>query len=586
MYILGINSLYHESAACLLRDGVLVAAAEEERFTRFKHGKEARADNPDELPVHAIDFCLRTAGIGPEAVSHVACAGDPVEMHAVRRDGRLSAWDDPAKQDLFLNSLPRVPQRVADLGFAGAFHWVPHHRAHAASAFYPSPYADAAVLVVDALGDDAFSAQFFHGRDRELSLLKSVHHPASIGYLWELVSIFLGFGVYDAAKVMGLAAYGDPGRFAAAFDRLAWATPDGGFGMAHDLLQFQRILYYPPSAWFDGLHRLFGIGPRAPDAPLTGDHYDVAAALQGKTDELLLHMAGHLRTLTGSPNLCLAGGVALNCVTNARLLGSGLFDGLYVQPAAHDGGLPLGAAWHVWHETLGQPRCAQMRHAYWGPAFSDDDIAAELARNGVDFAPEPGLEDVVARLISEGHVVGLFQGAMELGPRALGNRSILADPRHRDMRDVLNRKIKHREFFRPLSPSVLAEHAHEWFDMPENPQGADFMLMAFPAKEERRSRIAAVLHEDGTGRIQLVRKDTNPRFHRIIEAYGALTGVPMVLNTSFNDQEPIICTPADAITTFLKTDIDVLAIGSFLAWKEPSRDAVQRLRGAAGVTAA
>mgnify|MGYP001442048423 CR=1 FL=1 len=572
MYVLGINSVYHESSACLLKDGAVVAAAEEERFNRVKHGKQARADNPDELPLNAIRFCLDTAGVTPAEVAHVTCAADPDVIREVRERGLPSPWDSVEKQDLFLASLPRVPQRLRELGFTGDFHWVAHHTAHAASAYFASSFPEAAALVVDALGDDAYSTRLYHGRGNALDCVQSVRYPASIGYLWELVSVFLGFGVYDAAKVMGLAAYGDPARFQDAFDRLAWTTPDGGFDMRHELLRFSDILYYPPSADTSGLEAVLGVGPRRPDEELTDVHHDVAAALQEKTNELVLHMARHLHELTGSRRLCLAGGVALNCVTNQVVFEHGPFDELYVQPAAHDGGLSLGSALHVWHTVLGGERAPEMRHAYWGPSYADEEIERELAgREGLVVERPEAFEQEVARLLAEGNVIGLFQGAMELGPRALGNRSIIGDPRHRSMRDDLNHKVKHREYFRPLAPSVLAEAVPEWFDIAKQTSAADFMLMAYPAREEKRPQMGAVLHVDNTCRIQAVRPEVNPRFHRIISEFAALTGVPMVLNTSFNDQEPIICSPADALHTFLKTEIDYLAIGPFLVRKADGR---------------
>ncbi|GAA2961523.1 carbamoyltransferase family protein [Actinokineospora diospyrosa] len=568
MYILGVNSVYHESSACLVRDGVVLAAAEEERFNRVKHGKEARADNPDELPRNAIDFCLATAGITLAEVDHVTVAADPDIIAEVLRLGLPSPWNNREKQEEFLGKLPDIPLRFSELGFTGSFHWVAHHTAHAASAYFASPFDDAAVLVVDALGDDAFSTRFYRASGTTLDHVHSVRYPASIGYLWELVSVYLGFGVYDAAKVMGLAAYGDPTRFAAAFDRLAWTTPDGGFDMAHDLLRFADILYYPPSADTSGLVELVGVEPRPRGAALDQVHQDIAAALQEKTNELVLHMTNHLHALTGSSRLCLAGGVALNCVANQIAFERSPFAELYVQPAAHDGGLSVGAALHVWNHVLGQPRSPELPHAYWGPSFSDAEIAEELAQHpGLVVSQPADFEAEVARLLAAGQVIGLFQGAMELGPRALGNRSIIGDPRERAMRETLNHKVKHREYFRPLAPSVLAEAVDEWFEVGKPSSAGDYMLMAYPARPEKYAQMGAVLHVDNTCRIQAVHESTNPRFHRIIAEFAALTGVPMVLNTSFNDQEPIICTPGDALNTFLKTEIDFLAIGPFLVRK-------------------
>lgn len=582
MRVLGINCVYHESSACLLADGDIVAAAEEERFNRVKHGKQARADNPDELPVAAIEFCLAAAGIGPGDVEHVACAGDLETMVEVYERELPSPWSDRDDEALFVKTLSNIPRRLRELGFNGEFHWVPHHTAHAASAYFVSPFSDAAVLAVDALGDNTYSTRAYQGRGNALDLVQDVHFPASLGYLWESISVYLGFGVYDAAKVMGLAGYGDPERFSAALDQLVWPTHDGGFEMADDLLRFAQIRYYPdtggPSAFYDGLVETFGIPPRKPSEPLLAVHHDIAAALQRKTDALVLHLARHLHERTGSSSLCIAGGVALNCVTNAHVFADGPYERLWIQPASNDGGLSVGAALHAWNALLGGRRSRPMKHAYWGPSFSDDAIVETLDRRGLRFHRVNDFERTVAELVAAEHIVGLFQGAMELGPRALGNRSIIADPRRAEMRDILNQKIKHREYFRPLAPSVLAEEASEWFEIGKETAADEYMLMAYRARPDKRDLIRAVVHVDGTSRIQAVRREANPRFHRIIEEFRSITGIPLVLNTSFNDQEPIICTPDDAIATFLGTDMDYLAIGSFLVAHSDQRPGVMRSR--------
>ena len=555
-YVLGINSIYHESSACLLHDGAIVATAEEERFNRRKHGKEARADNADELPTAAISFCLELAGIEPADVDHVALPCDPADLEATRRAGLPLPWADPVDAATFVRSVANIPDRLRRDGFGGTTHWVAHHQAHAASAYYVTGHREAAVLVVDALGDDTYSTRSFHGVGQRLDVVRSIRYPASIGYLWELVSVFLGFGVY-----------GDAERYASAFDRLAWTTSDG-FDMRHDALHFDRIMYYPPSADVGGMVDVLGIGPRAAGSPILDEHHDVAAALQAKTDELVGHLARTLREDTGADALCLAGGVALNCVTNTRVFHDGPYRELYVQPAAHDGGLALGAAMQVWNDALDGARAPSMQHAYWGPSFDDAAIEVELARRGLVGHRVPDLSAAVAERLVQKHVVGLFQGPMELGPRALGNRSIIADPRRAEMREVLNDKVKHREYFRPLAPSVLAEHAHDWFEIDRATPANEYMLMAYRARAERRDRIGAVLHVDDTCRVQAVRRDTNPQFHDIISAFHSMTGVPMVLNTSFNNQEPIICTPADAVQTFTSTRIDDLVIGSFIVSKD------------------
>jgi len=559
MYVLGINSLYHESAACLLADGVLVAAAEEERFTRVKHAKKPHADNPDELPVQAIQYCLETAGIDIRQVDWVGYSSDPRWLE--QPPSALAEW-----MVVFRSHLQRLPEKLAALGFPGEFTWVGHHLAHAASAFYASPFQEAAVLTVDGVGDSSTAASY-QGSGNRLEFLQDIPITDSLGFLWELVSMFLGFDIYDAAKVMGLAAFGDPARFRDHFRLLVRLLPDGRFATHSDLLRFWRLDYFTPSGYFSGLERLFGIKRRRPGQRLTSAHQDIAAALQRRTDEVVGHMAEHLHRRTGERNLCLAGGVALNCLTNQRVFEQGPFAGLFVQPAAHDAGTAIGAALYIWHQLLGNPRRDWMRHAYWGPCYSSAQIEHALRGHGLAYRRCESVEQEVARLLEQGHVVSYFQGRMEVGPRALGNRSLLADPRDPHMRDILNQKVKHREYFRPFAPSILDEEAKRWFHIGKETPASDFMLMAYPAREELKDRIPAVVHADGTSRIQTVKRDTNPRYHALIAEFYKLTGVPLVLNTSFNDSEPIVCAPEDAIETFLTTDIDYLAMGDFLVSK-------------------
>jgi len=570
MYVLGINSLYHESSACLLSDGRLVAAAEEERFTRIKHAKKPKRDNPHELPWSAMRSCLETAGIDLGDVSHIGFSSDPSWLAKAPSREALGYMSE------FVKNTQRVPPMLRVMGFAGDFHWVSHHAAHAASAYYASPFDEAAVLTLDGIGDDSTTA-WFHGRGSRLQSLRSVPPPWSLGFLWELVSMFLGFDIYDATKIMGLAAYGDPERFAGPFHRLIQLLPDGGFRTDNNVLRFWMLDYEQPSGYFAGLERLFGIRRRTRDQELTETHQDLAASLQQATDEAVTHMVGHLHRRTSSENLCLAGGVALNCLTNQQAFEAGPFGQLYIQPAAHDAGTGLGAAYFVWHHLLGRDRQGFMVHAYHGPEFTAEEIEQALRKTGLVYERSEAIEEEVARLLSQQAVVGFFQGRMEIGPRALGNRSLLTDPRNPRAREILNQKVKHREYFRPFAPSVLHEEAKKWFQIKKDTMAAEFMLMAYPIQGRLRDLVPAVIHVDGTSRIQTVRRETNPRYHRLISAFFRLTGVPMVLNTSFNDSEPIVCTPADAIDTFLKTDIDFLAIGDFLVSKAANRD-VPRVR--------
>jgi carbamoyltransferase len=565
MYVLGINSVFHESAACLLDDGRIVAASEEERFSRIKHAKKPQPDNPHVLPYHAIHNCLEQAKIDIRQISHVGYSSNPGARRAF--DAKLT----PHWPNVFADNIERVPDLLRTLGFPGEFTWVDHHLAHAASAFYGSPFGEAAVLAIDGIGDDKTTATYF-GSGTQLQLVQAYWPPNSLGFLWELVSMFLGFDIYDATKIMGLAAYGDPDRYARQFRRLVGKLPRGGFAVNNRIAQFDRLDYMKSSGYFTGLEALLRIKKRGAAEELRQEHMDVAACLQAVTDDVLLHVARHLHATTGAQNLCLAGGVALNCVTNQRVFEQGPFEQLYVQPAAHDAGTAIGAATYIWHHLLRNQRQAAMTHAYWGPEFSPDEVESALRRRDLQFTRRERIEHDVAQLVSDGNVVGFFQGRMEIGPRALGNRSLLADPRHPGMREILNQKVKHREYFRPFAPSVLAEESDRWFRVAKETTASDFMLMAYSVPEELRERIPAVVHADGTSRVQTVRRETNPRFHQLISEFRDITGIPIVLNTSFNDSEPIVCSPDDAIDTFLKTQIDYLAIGDFLVAKQDNAD--------------
>ncbi len=557
MYILGINAVFHESAACLIEDGRLIAAAEEERFNRRKHGKRALGHNVDELPWQAIGYCLAEAGISPAQVDAVGYSASPAAYRAADDEPMGGAGDD------FFAAFDRIPRRLAERGFRCAPTWIEHHVAHAASAFFVSPFDEAAILVVDGRGEGD-SAWLGHGRGRHLRPVDAVPLPASIGFLWELFAVFLGFGIYEAAKVMGLAAYGHPARFAAALERIAPPLPDGTFAIDDAITRFRSMRYYPPGADLTALSALVGVPPRDPDDSIGVAHRGLAAALQHHTDTLLGGLARRLHAATGARALCVAGGVGLNCVSNRKLLVDGPFDRLFVQPAAHDAGTALGAAYHIWHTALGRTERHPMTHAYLGPAYDDAEIEQRLKARGVPYRRSDDIAADVARLIAGGAVVGVFQGRMELGPRALGNRSLLADPRDPGVRDMLNRKVKHREYFRPFAPSVLEEEAGRWFAIERPTSATEYMLTTWPVRPEVRDRIPAVVHIDGSARVQVVRRAANPRFHAILTAFHRLTGVPVLLNTSFNDSEPIVCSPDDALNTFGKTRIDRLAMGGFI----------------------
>ena len=566
-YILGINSAYHESAACLLRDGQPVAFAEEERFNRRKHGKPARVDNPDELPRQAIQFSLRQAGITLAQVDAIGYSFQPSER--LRNVGlgepvREGDWGSDAGEALFQDRLRAIPPALGEMAgtdVGSRFQWIDHHLCHAASAFLVSPFEEAAVLTLDGIGE--FSTSWLgHGQGTVLRALTQVRYPHSLGFLWEKLSQFLGFGCYDACKIMALAGFGNPKPFAASLATLISSNEEGELRLDAEKLRFRTDDFglLEPS-----------LGPRRrPGEPLTSRHSDLAAALQKATDKVFLDFATALSRRTGSRRLCLAGGVALNCVSNRVVQASGLFDELYVQPAAHDAGTALGAAAWLWSQRAGGNRAFVLEHPYFGPEYSEAEILAVLAHHGRPYRRVADAAAEAAKLIAEGLVVGWFQGRMEAGPRALGNRSLLADPRRPDMRDRINQKIKHREAFQPFAPAVIAECAADWFQLPSHSRSSDFMLFAYAARPWLAERIPAVLHVDGTSRIQTVRAETNPLFHRLISEFGRHTGVPMVLNTSFNDSEPIVCTPEDALRTFDATRIDALVMGNLVVQREVS----------------
>ncbi|KFX96735.1 hypothetical protein V490_03166 [Pseudogymnoascus sp. VKM F-3557] len=544
MRILGINSAYHESAATLLVDGQVVAAAEEERFSRIKHGKPARVDNADELPLESIRYCLESAAVRPEDIDAIAYSFDPdLRAREFILDDKTEAgdWGTEHGEKTFLSHLRSVPDALAaHFGRAEQrLTFIPHHLSHAASSFYPSRFEDAAILVADGIGEAACTLLAW-GDKNGITILREIPFPHSIGFVWEKISKYLGFSEYDACKTMGLAAA-------------------GGYAVDKATANFRL-----PD--FERLEALFG-SARKPDAPLESHHYDVAASLQVVTDEALIALAKELRQVVDSDNLCLAGGVALNCVSNVALKEAGLFSNIFIPSAPHDAGTATGAALEL-NQRLGGPANAASDTPYLGPEYDDASIIAAYAAAGIspELSSSPALD--AARMIAQGKIVAWFQGRMEFGPRALGNRSLLADPRTLATREMLNVKVKHRETFRPFAPSVLAERAGEWFELGQPSPSYDFMLFACQAAAGRGEQVPAVLHEDGTARVQLVDRERNPAFYELISHFADLTGVPMVLNTSFNDSEPIVCTPADAIATFRKTRIDALFIGSRFVTRE------------------
>lgn len=586
--ILGINAYHGDVSAVLVGDGELLAAVEEERFRRVKHWAG--------FPEQAIAACLDIAEVSPEAITHIALSRDPRAhrlrkvLFALRRRPRWGLVRDRYRNrrhvqgigEQLARTLSREPSWVTE-----RLQWIEHHPAHLASAFYVSPFDEAAVCAIDGFGDFV-STSLAVGRGRELQVLDRVFFPHSLGLLYLAVTQFLGFHRYgDEYKVMGLAPYGRA-DYVKEMWRLIKPTRGGRFEL--DLSYFRHWSEGVAMTWEEGeptmepvyteeLVKLLGPA-REPEEPVETRHEAIAASLQAVFEEVVFHVLEGLHRRTGLSRLCLAGGCAMNSVANGKIRARTRFEDVFVQPAAGDNGTALGAAYAVWHRLAGGSRRFVMEHAYWGPEFMD--VALEKALIGrkselddrgcrlVSFRDEGELSRATAAKIAEGNVVGWFQGRMEWGARALGNRSIVADPRRQDMREIINSKIKFREKFRPFAPSILEEAVGEYFlGAVKDP----FMIQVYPVRPEKRGTIPAVTHVDGSGRLQTVSERSNPRYYRLLEAFGDLTGVPVLLNTSFNENEPIVHTPNEAIDCFLRTDMDVLVLGRYVLEKHQSRTA-------------
>ena len=579
MITLGLNAAFHDPSACLVKDGAVIAAAEEERFTRIKHGKRPLPFTVWELPYHAVDFCLETAGIELADVDHVAYSYDPstlLKNHAFPLQLPLEpstfttkqSWTSPW-EPLALAYIVNAERQLVDGAphhirkrFAGAkkqrhwqWHFVEHHLAHEASAFLAAPFEESAVMTLDGRGEMATTSYgLFAGNDYRR--IDQVQMPHSLGLLYEQVTDYLGFlQSSDEYKVMALASYGEP-RFASQFRRLIHI--DGG------QYTIERA----------NLVELFGPA-RERGGELRREHFDIARSLQLVLEESAVELARWLKQETDSDFLCMAGGVALNCVMNARIRDAGHFKKVWVQPAAGDAGTALGAGlWTDWQARRSSgigARSWHMDHAYFGPQYGDDEIEAFLRRGKLNYRRMENVAEEVAAVLAQDRIVGWFQGRMEFGPRALGARSILASPLNADMQARLN-EIKDREDFRPVAPVVLEEEAGRWFigggNATATPIVSPFMLFVHEVAPDKASRIPAVRHVDGTARIQTVNERQNPRYYHLLKAFQRRTGVPVLVNTSFNTRsEPVVCTPRDAVECFWTSPIDALAIGSFLLLK-------------------
>jgi carbamoyltransferase len=561
MDILGISCLYHDSAACLLRDGEVIAAAEEERFSRKKHDSA--------VPARAIDYCLGAGGIEGNQLDHVVFYEKP--LLKFERILASSTATFPFSRLPFVRAMqswlgeklwtPRLIRQCVD--FDGPLLFGEHHLSHAASAYFPSPFTDAAIITADGIGEWS-STTLGVGRGIDLELTHEIRFPHSLGLLYSVFTAYLGFEVNEGEyKVMGMAAYGKP-HYVDSIRRLIRFAEDGSFALDMRYLGYHRSL----RSYSDAFVELFG-PPRTSESGLGDQYADMAASIQVLTEDAMLRLARQARRLSGSQNLCMAGGVALNVLANARILREAGFENIWVQPAAGDSGGCIGAATYLYHAVLRNERRYTMDHVYLGPGYTNDAIAAFLEDEAITHTILDGDEiaPTVGRLLAEGNVVGWFQGRMEFGPRALGARSILANPTDPGMKDVVNAKIKHREPFRPFAPSVLDEATATYFDLDgrDTRRESPFMLLTARVRPDKQHLLPAVTHVDGTARVQTVSRTQNPLYYDVIDAFGRLTGVPVVLNTSFNVRgEPIVCTPFEAFNSFSHTDMDYLVMGNAL----------------------
>jgi len=584
MNILGINAYHGNASAAIVCDGQLIAAVEEERFNRVKYAAG--------FPALAIQYCLKAAGLTLLDIDHVAVPRNPYARMMTKLLYAMKMPSFARERAKVIVKFTGIPEALAaafdgdpaTLKSKAKFHRIEHHQAHLASAFFVSPFERAALLSADGLGDFA-STMWGTASGSRMNIDGATAFPHSLGLYYSAVTQYLGFLKFgDEYKVMGLAAYGQPESLDVFRDIVRFDPNSRANGFELGLDYFIHHRTGPEMSWAaadqtpvqgklfsDELARRLGPA-RAPDQPLEQHHKNLASSLQLRLEEVYLGMLRKLAGQTGLKSVCLAGGVAFNCVANGKIFDATPFEQVFVQPAAGDAGLAIGAAYYIWHQKLGKPRSFAMENSYWGPEFSRDEIRksvdADLVTQNGFAVEELNAEDVTRRaaaIVAEGKIMGWFQGRAEWGPRALGNRSIVADPRRPDMKEILNRRIKHREIFRPFAPSVLAEATSQWF---EKSHPSPFMTMAYAVKPEKRELIPAPTHIDGTGRLQTVTRDANPRYWQLIRAFEQATGVPMVLNTSFNDNEPIVCRPEEALDCFRRTQMDALVLGDFLVTKK------------------
>lgn len=592
MYILGISCYYHDSAACLVKDGQIVAAAEEERFSRIKH------DNG--FPYKSIQFCLDHAGITIHDLESISFYEKPVlkfqriinqHLHTapfsfgtfkkffpswtknkIKIESKIRELGYERKGDAKRTKIRKLgykKKRYSDgakkRGYQGKIHFIEHHLSHAASTFFPSPFKEAAFLTIDGVGEWA-TTTYGLGKDNKIKILNEIAFPHSLGLLYSTITAYLGFTVNNSEyKVMGLSPYGDPKPYYNHFRRMIDIKQDGSFRLRMKYFDFHYREWMPSKE----MCRLLGGPVRDKEGELTQRHKDIAAALQKITEEIVIKILNHVHQKTKLDNICLAGGVALNSVANGKILSQTPFKRVWIQPAAGDSGNAIGAALLCYHQVFGKKQRYRQEHAYYGPGYDDKQIKEFLDSHLIKYAvfkDQKKLVRKLAKLIHSDHVISWFQGRMEWGPRALGSRSILSNPCNPNMQAILNEKVKHREKFRPFAPVVCEDDALKYFECDQPvPLPTDFMLMVYPVRKRWHQKIPAVTHVDGSGRLQTIRRRQNPLYYDLIKAYGKLSGIPILINTSFNIRgEPIVCTPKDAYSCMMGTGIDYLVMGKYL----------------------
>ena len=581
-FILGINSVYHEPAACLLKNGEVLFAIEEERLNRVRHGKSALITNPHQLPFLAISECLDFANISFKEINHIGFSFDPIQRltRNIDQNGNVIEGDwgslsGESKYYKLVNSIPEILEDKYGVDLRNKWHWIPHHVCHAASAYFVSPFEDSAVLTIDGIGE-YYSRMFANGSKGLLQILNEKGgYPNSLGFLWTKASRFLGalvdgMGEYGAGKLMALASYGNPDKYYKEFRSFVYYNNEGDFQINDEIFQFRYETH-------EEYEKLFGFKARKENEEFSQDHMDFAAAMQKLTNEIVLIWANKLHDLTGSDNLCMAGGVTLNCTTNAYILENSKFKNIFIQPAANDMGTALGAALYVDKHIVGNNNKQKQFTPYLGSQFDNNQISKYLANcDEIQFIQIENIDTITADLLTKGAIIAWYQGRMEFGPRALGNRSILADPRRSDILKRLSQDIKGRKWFRPLAPSVLESEVDNWFVRPKGGAESDkWMLFSYRIKPEKIGKIPAVTHYDNTGRVQVVSENLNKPFHNLLKEFYRLTKVPILVNTSFNIKQPIVNSPQHALENFLSSGngkIDFLVMNNYLIARKGEHD--------------